>query len=47
MSMANMNCSAMPTKANMTLMVCLLINGKEILLHALCNEELAKGVQER
>ena len=42
--MANMNCSAMPMEANTTLMVCTLIDGKEILLQALCNEEVAKGV---
>ena len=34
----------MPTEANMTLMVCMLIDGKEILPQALCNEEVAKGV---
>ena len=28
----------------MTLMVCMLIDGKEILLQALCNEEVTKGV---
>ena len=44
MSMANMNCNAMPTEANTTWMVCMLINGKEILLQALCNEKVAKGV---
>ena len=44
MSMANMNCNAMPTEANMTLMVCVLIDGKEILLQALHNEEVTKGV---
>ena len=44
MSMANMNHNAMPTEANTTLMVCVLINGKEILPQALCNEEVAKGV---
>ena len=44
MSMANMNHNAMPTEANMTLMVCMLINGKEILPQALCNEEVEKGV---
>ena len=42
--MANMNCNAMPTEANATLMVCMLINGKEILLLVLHNEEVAKGV---
>ena len=44
MSMANMNHNAMPMEANMTLTVCMLIDGKEILLQALCNEEVAKGV---
>ena len=44
MSIANMSWNAMPMEANKTLMVCMLINGKEILLQALCNEEVAKGV---
>ena len=44
MSMANMNHNAMPTEASMTLIVHMLINGKEILMQALCNEEVAKGV---
>ena len=44
MSMANMNNNAMPTEAYTTLMVCMLIDGKEILLQALYNEEVAKGV---
>ena len=44
MSMANMNWNAMPTETNMTLMVCMLIDGKAILLQALCNEEVVKGV---
>ena len=39
-----MNCNAMPTEANKALMICMLINGKEILPQALCNEEVAKGV---
>ena len=42
--MANLNHNAMPTEANTTLMVCILIDGKEILLQALHNEEVAKGV---
>ena len=42
--MANMNHNAMPMEANTTLMVCMLINRKEILLQALCNDEVAKGV---
>ena len=44
MSMANMNCNAMPTEANTALMVCMLINGKEILPPVLYNEEVMKGV---
>ena len=44
MSMANMNHNAMPMEANTTLTVCVLINGKHILLQALHNEEVAKGV---
>ena len=39
-----MNCNAMPTVANMTLTVHMLINGKEILPQAFHNEEAAKGV---
>ena len=42
--MANMNHNAMPMEANTTLTVCILIERKEILLQALCNEEVAKGV---
>ena len=44
LAMANMNCNAMPTEANTTLMVHVLIDGKEILLQALHNEEVAKRV---
>ena len=44
MSMSNMNQNAMPMEANMTLMVCILIDGKEILPQALYNEEVTKGV---
>ena len=44
MSMANMSWNAMPSKANITLTICMLIDGKEILLQALCNEEVMKGV---
>ena len=44
MCMANMNLNAIPTEANMTLTVCVLIYGKEILLQALHNEEVTKGV---
>ena len=42
--MANMFWNAMPMEANMTLTVCMLIDGEEILLQALCNEEVMKGV---
>ena len=42
MSMANMNCNAMPMEENTTLTVHMLIN--EILLQALHNEEVPKGV---
>ena len=44
LTMANVNHNAMPTEANTTLMVHVLIDGKEILLQALHNEEVAKGV---
>ena len=44
MPMANMNWNAMPMEANTTLMACMLIDGKEILPQALCNEEVTKGV---
>ena len=44
MSMANMNHNAMPMEANMTLTVCMLIDGKEILPQAFHNEKVAKGV---
>ena len=44
LAMANLNCNAMPTEANTTLTVYILIDRKEILLQALCNEEVAKGV---
>ena len=39
-----MNYNAMPMKVNTTLMVCILIDKKEILPQALCNAEVAKGV---
>ena len=42
--MANLNQNAMPMEANMTWTVCVLVNGKEILLQALHNEEVRKGV---
>ena len=47
MSMANMNQNAMPTEANMALTVCVLIDGKVILLQALYNEEVTKGMLTR
>ena len=43
MSMANINWNAMPIKASTTLMVHVLIDGKEILPQALYHEEVAKG----
>ena len=43
MSIANMNWNAMLTEANTILMVCVLVDGKEILLQALHNEEVVKG----
>ena len=42
--MTNANRNTMPMEASTTLMVCVLIDGKEILPQALCNEEVAKGV---
>ena len=42
--MANMNCSAMPTEANTTLMMCVLVDRREFLPQDLHNEEVAKGV---
>ena len=42
--MANLNWNAMPMEAYTTLTVHILIEGKEILLQALCNVEVAKGV---
>ena len=47
MAMANMNCNAMPTEANTTLMVHMLIDRKEILLQAHHNEEVAKRIITR
>ena len=44
MSMANVSCNAMPMEANTTLTVGMLIDGKDILPQALCNEKGAKGV---
>ena len=43
MPMANMNWNAMPMEASTTLMIHVLIDGKEILLQALHNEEVANG----
>ena len=42
--MANVNHNAMSMEVNTTLMVHMLIDGKEILPKALHNEEVAKGV---
>ena len=42
MTYANRN--AIPMEASTTLMVCILIDGKEILLQVLHNEEVTKGV---
>ena len=39
-----MNCNAMPTEANTTLTVGILIDRKEILPQVLCNEQFAKVV---
>ena len=44
MSMSNMNWIAMPMEASTTLMVCTLIDGKDILPQALCHEEVMKEV---
>ena len=44
MSMTNVNRNAVPVESSTTLMVCILIDGKEILLQVLWNEEAAKGV---
>ena len=44
MSMANMNWNAMPTEVSMTLIVFVLIDGKDILPQALHNEEVTKEV---
>ena len=44
MSMINVNRNTVPIEANTALMVCILIDGKEILLQVLWNEEVAKGV---
>ena len=43
MSMANISQNAMPMEENMTLTICVLIDGKETLPQALHNEEVAKG----
>ena len=44
MSMINVNMNAMSTEPVSTLMMCLLIDGKEILPPALQNEDVMKGV---
>ena len=44
MSMTNVNTNAVATELVTMLMVHILIDGKEILLQALQNEEVAKGV---
>ena len=44
MSMTNMNTNAVSTDPVTTLMVCILIDDKEILPHALQNEDVMKGV---
>ena len=44
MSMANINQNAMPMEASTILMVCILIDGKEIFPQALHHEEVAKGM---
>ena len=44
MSMTNANRNALPLEASTTLMVLILIDGKEILLQVLCNEEVEKAV---
>ena len=42
--MTNMNRNAVPMESSTTLMVCILIDGKEILTQVLQNEEVTKGV---
>ena len=44
MSKTNLNMNVVLTEPSTTLMVCMLIDGKEILLLALQNEDVAKGV---
>ena len=44
MSMTNMNINAMSTEPITVLMVCSLIDGKEILPHVLQNEDVVKVV---
>ena len=44
MAMTNMNHNAMSVEANTTFMVCMLIDRKEMLPQALCNEEVVKRV---
>ena len=42
--MTNVNRNAVPMETSTSLTVCILIDGKEILLQVLQNEEVAKGV---
>ena len=42
--MTNVNTNTVSTEPVTTLMVHILIDGKEILLYVLCNEDVAKGV---
>ena len=44
MSMTNVNINAVPMESSTTLIVCILIDGKEVLPQTLQNEEVAKGV---
>ena len=44
MSITNVNRNAVPMESSIILMVCVLVYGKEILLQALWNEEVTKGV---
>ena len=44
MSMTNVNRKAVPMESSTTLMVCVLIDGKEVLPQALQNEEVTKDV---
>ena len=44
MCMTNVNRNAVPMESSTTLTVCILIDGKEVLLQVLQNEEVTKGV---